>query len=142
MTTSGTPQRRHRGDAGAAAVELALVLPILLLLVFGITEFARAFNAQVSLTHAAREGARIVALGGSSGDATTATLGALTTVPAGAVSVTATTCPDPPVGADATVQATHQFTYITPLGALMGIFGGSGLSEPTLTGRGVMRCGG
>jgi hypothetical protein len=43
---------------GASAVEMALVLPILVLLVFGIIEFgAYLYNQQV-LTNASREGAR------------------------------------------------------------------------------------
>ncbi|HKU29947.1 MAG TPA: TadE/TadG family type IV pilus assembly protein, partial [Arthrobacter sp.] len=41
-------------ERGAAAVEFALVAPILVLLVLGIMEFGRAYNAQVSLTNAAR----------------------------------------------------------------------------------------
>jgi Flp pilus assembly pilin Flp len=48
-----------RDESGAAAVEMALVLPVLILLVFGIIEFARAWNVRQTLTDAAREGARI-----------------------------------------------------------------------------------
>ena len=43
-------------------LEFALVLPVLLLLVFGIIEFGRAYNAQITLSHAAREAAREYAL--------------------------------------------------------------------------------
>lgn len=43
---------------GQALVELALLLPLLLLIVFGITEFGRAFYIKNALTNAAREGAR------------------------------------------------------------------------------------
>ncbi|MFC3300074.1 Flp pilus assembly protein TadG [Arthrobacter agilis] len=50
-------------ERGAVAVELALVLPILILLMFGIIEVGRAYNAQVTLTSAAREGVRVVAIG-------------------------------------------------------------------------------
>ncbi len=48
--------RRFRSESGAAAVEFALVVPILLLLVLGIIEFGRAYNIQNSLSAAAREG--------------------------------------------------------------------------------------
>ena len=54
--------RRRRGERGAAAVEMALILPVLLLLVGGIIDFGRAFNAQMTLTQAAREGARMQSL--------------------------------------------------------------------------------
>ena len=53
------PARGGALDRGAAAVEFALLLPLLLLLVFGIIDFGRALNAQVTLTQAAREGARL-----------------------------------------------------------------------------------
>jgi Flp pilus assembly protein TadG len=53
----------HRSaDRGAAAVELALVLPVLLTLVLGIVDFGFAFNAKIAVTQAAREGARVVAV--------------------------------------------------------------------------------
>jgi hypothetical protein len=48
-----------RDERGAAAVEFALVMPLLILLLFGIIEFARVWNARQTLTDAAREGARI-----------------------------------------------------------------------------------
>lgn len=47
---------------GAAAVEFALILPLLVLLMLGIIIFAQAFNAYISVTHAAREGARLAAV--------------------------------------------------------------------------------
>jgi Flp pilus assembly protein TadG len=55
--------RTKHNEDGAAAVEMALVLPILLLLVFGIVEFGFIFNRYISVTHAAREGVRHLALG-------------------------------------------------------------------------------
>jgi Flp pilus assembly protein TadG len=54
--------RTKNEEEGAAAVELALVLPILLLLVFGIVEFGFIFNRYISVTHSAREGARQMAI--------------------------------------------------------------------------------
>jgi Flp pilus assembly protein TadG len=54
------PIRRARDDRGQALVEFALVVPILLLLVLGIVDFARAWNIYEVLTDAAREGARVI----------------------------------------------------------------------------------
>ncbi|HYB97573.1 MAG TPA: TadE/TadG family type IV pilus assembly protein [Candidatus Limnocylindrales bacterium] len=45
-------------EKGMAAVEFGLVLPILMLLVFGIAEFGIAFYREQVLTGAVREGAR------------------------------------------------------------------------------------
>ena len=53
-------RRARRGDPrrGQALVEFALVIPILLLLLLGVVDFARAWNVYEVLTDAAREGAR------------------------------------------------------------------------------------
>ena len=56
------PAKGHAPDRGAVAVEFALLLPLLLLIAFGIIDFGRALNAQITLTQAAREGARLAAL--------------------------------------------------------------------------------
>jgi Flp pilus assembly protein TadG len=48
---------------GQALVEIALVLPILLLLLFGIIEFGRILNAYIMVSNASREGARYSAVG-------------------------------------------------------------------------------
>src|SRR5262245_27223054 len=55
--------RPHRlgGNAGNAAIEFALVFPLLLLIVFGISEFGRALRTVQALNTAAREGARLAA---------------------------------------------------------------------------------
>lgn len=45
-------------EKGQALVELAIVLPLLLLLLLGIVEFGRVGHAYLTLNHAAREGAR------------------------------------------------------------------------------------
>lgn len=60
-----TSRRRRTGrlDRGAAAVEMALVMPLLIAMIIGIIDFSRIFNAEIQLSQAAREGARIAALG-------------------------------------------------------------------------------
>jgi Flp pilus assembly protein TadG len=50
--------RRWRCDGGQALVEFALVVTVLLLLILGLVEFARAWNTQQVLTDAAREALR------------------------------------------------------------------------------------
>jgi Flp pilus assembly protein TadG len=54
-----------KNERGQALVEMAFVLPILLMLVFGITEFGRIFGAELILSNSAREGARYAAVGAS-----------------------------------------------------------------------------
>ena len=54
---------RRDADQGASAVEFALVLPVLVLLVMGIMQFGFIFAASQGLEAAAREGARLASLG-------------------------------------------------------------------------------
>jgi hypothetical protein len=54
----GGPRRRAHGSDGAAAVEFALLLPLLLLLVFGTIDFGYLVNRNTVLNNAAREGVR------------------------------------------------------------------------------------
>jgi Flp pilus assembly protein TadG len=48
-----------QSESGAAAVEFAIIMTLLMLLVFGIIEFGFALYRQAILTNAAREGARL-----------------------------------------------------------------------------------
>jgi Flp pilus assembly protein TadG len=112
-------------------VEFALVLPVLVLFVFGIVEFGRAYNARIELTSAVREGARAVALGG---DGVAATRTGAPGLASASITVTQTTCPaNPTPTTNASVLATYPFRYSIP-------FLSSGTW--TLTAKGVMRCGG
>jgi Flp pilus assembly protein TadG len=49
---------RVRDEEGVALVEFALVLPMLLLLLFGMLEFGKAFNYWLDANHLANEGVR------------------------------------------------------------------------------------
>lgn len=50
---------------GSAAVEMAVVTPLLLTMLFGIIEFGYAFTVRQSLVTAAREGARLASMPGT-----------------------------------------------------------------------------
>jgi Flp pilus assembly protein TadG len=52
----------NRDERGAVAVEFAIVLPVLIMLVFGIIQYSIYFNRLQGLQAAAREGARVAAL--------------------------------------------------------------------------------
>ncbi len=49
----------RKNECGQALVEFALILPLLLMLLLGIIQFGFIFNGQITLTSAAREGARL-----------------------------------------------------------------------------------
>jgi Flp pilus assembly protein TadG len=58
-------RRRIRNERGAALLEAAITIPIILLISVGIFEFGRAFQTWQVLTNAAREGARIAVISGT-----------------------------------------------------------------------------
>jgi Flp pilus assembly protein TadG len=147
------PVRRGsvNSDRGAAAVEFALLLPLLVLLVFGMIDFGRAINAQITITQAAREGARVLALPGGTtkqadgyaayqdravlaGNGLGFTASNVTDLPDQSATPE-TGCPagSGSTGDDAVVQVTYKFTFLTPVGFIFG---------PTkmLTAEGVMPC--
>ncbi|WP_104166332.1 TadE/TadG family type IV pilus assembly protein [Arthrobacter sp. SX1312] len=128
----------ERKEHGAVAVEMALLLPILILLLFGIMEFGRAFNTQVTLTNAARDGVRVMSISKDTTKAKTSTITAAGTLRPAlkatdiAISVPGATTATPcPAGSTATVTITYTLSTLTKIA---GPF--------SMTGKGVMLCGG
>lgn len=121
--------KSHRSDRGSSAVEFALVVPVLLLLVVGIAEFGRAYNVQTVLADAARVGVRTMAIHSDVSQAKSATVDtasslALTTSQVGVSPSSCDGTTDP-----ATVTVTHDLDLI--------FFG-----TIELTGKATMRCNG
>ena len=54
--------RRKNGEKGQALVEFALLVPIFLLLLFAVVDFGMGFYSWITVTNAAREGARLGAV--------------------------------------------------------------------------------
>jgi Flp pilus assembly protein TadG len=140
-TSAARPAGRSRfgarllGDRGAAAVEFALVLPLLILLFLGIVEFSQALQVQARLSAAAREGARVVALTSDSAKAIAAVHSAVDSLdfPDSQISISPSAC----TAAHSTDTVTVTVTYTQPFVA--GLLGKNGVE---LTGKAVMRCGG
>ncbi|RNC28976.1 MAG: hypothetical protein AWM53_00896 [Candidatus Dichloromethanomonas elyunquensis] len=61
-------KRFFKSSKGQAVTELALVLPIFLLLVFGVIEMSRLGYSYLTLNNAVRSGARVAGLGGLDSD--------------------------------------------------------------------------
>ncbi|MDQ4501879.1 TadE/TadG family type IV pilus assembly protein [Sinomonas sp. ASV322] len=125
----------RKRERGAIAVEFALVVPLLLLIIVGIVEFSRIYNVQITLNQAAREGARAMAV---HNDTATAQSQAITAAPGLSPALSASNVSVTPssgsCGAGTEANATITYTYST----LTGFFGRS----VTLTGKGAMQCGG
>jgi hypothetical protein len=54
--------RRFSKEAGTALAELAIVLPLVMLLLLGMLDFGNAYNTWIDSTHLANEGARLAAV--------------------------------------------------------------------------------
>lgn len=123
--------RARKGERGAVAVEFALIAPIFLALVVGIVEFSHAYNLQISVTQAAREAAREMAIEDDQGAAALAAAAGAPGLNSGsfAYSFSPAACADDE-------NITVSITYPAP--TLTRVFG----STVTVTGVGAMRCGG
>ncbi|WP_324642613.1 TadE/TadG family type IV pilus assembly protein [Pseudarthrobacter sp. LT1] len=123
---------RRESERGAAAVEFAILLPLLLMLVLGTIEFGRAYNAQITLTNAARDGVRVMAINNDPIAAKTAAQNAAASVssniPSSAITLSTTTCS---TGNQVTLTINYTLSTIT------------GIAGPyPMIGKGVMLCGG
>lgn len=122
------PGREH----GAVAVEFALIAPILVGIVVAIVEFSSFYNLQISVTQAAREAARTLAVTKDTGQAATAGVAGAPGlgIAPGNITFSGGACTVP----GTTVTANITFTR----SSLTGFFG------PTVTvnGQAAMRCGG
>jgi Flp pilus assembly protein TadG len=130
-------RNRLQEQRGATAVEFAMIVPLLLILVLGIAEFGHAFQVQGTLSAAAREGARVMALQNDPAAARTAVRNAAPTLdPAitnAQIAVTPAACPMTSTGTT-NVRVTVEY----PMPFLTDFFGVS----IELSGTGVMRCNG
>lgn len=136
------PGASTRRDHGAVAVEFALLLPVLLLLLFGIVDFGRMLNAQLLITQAASEGARLGALGVAPATVVSRTQTAAAPLSPVPTVNTGTACvANAQAGVDAVVIVTYTFTFLTPVGAIGRMFGSNSFGTTlTLTAQGEMPC--
>jgi uncharacterized membrane protein len=108
---------RAKRQRGAAAVEFALVLPILLVLLLGIIDFGLYFYNDLQLTQAARDAARYLSVDNSASAQTT-----ISDAEARLVSATMSGWAPPAVpghGESFTVQLEATYSFITPLPTLI-----------------------
>lgn len=141
------------GEQGQAIVEMALTLPLLLLIVFGMFDFGLLFQKFEVVTNAAREGARLAVLtseytttdaqsraldylasGGISGSCSAGTAGSVcVTVTPGTTTISGTS---PAVTVNemvVTVEYDYQFSFVGPIIKLFG--GNLGVTPLTATSR-------
>ncbi len=119
---------------GQAMVELAIVLPILLLLIMGIIDFGRIYHGYLAVTTAAREAARQAAIGATDAEIEETALTAA--APLSATALTVQVSPGQSSrypGTTITVEVHYRLPVLTPIVQKM-------LPNPfTVTGQAVMK---
>jgi len=126
----------RRSDRGSALIEVAIVLPILLVITIGMMDFGRAFYQKSLLDQAAREGCRLAVV--TAPDVAlvqtrvTDLLDAGGMTPKGVINVVG---PGPDHMVTVTVQA--DYTFMTP--GIFTLFGGGFGNTLTMTGKSTMR---
>ena len=103
-----------KNEKGQAAVEFALVAIVLLLFVFGIVEFGRAWYRADLLKNAANTGARTCAVTKDISQATLAAQGAIPNYKSPPTNIIISTCTPTPV-TQVTVTVTEPFNPVVPL---------------------------
>ena len=121
MNTTNT-RRRERG---AALVEAAITVPIILLISVGIFEFGRAYQTWQVLTNAAREGARVAVIAGTT-DAEVEvtvrrymTIGSLSKATTAPVLLNRNVALGSSTGSQVTINYPFQFMVLNPVARLV-----------------------
>jgi Flp pilus assembly protein TadG len=144
MLAAMTRRERWSREDGAELIEFALVMPLMLLVMFGIIDFGLLFQRYLVVTNAAREGARVAVLPGYTDADVQARVGqymtaaGLTeTAPAPTIERTVTCAGGQSIGVQrVTVQ--YPYTY-SVVGTLVGYFGGTGFTRSGLRAVAAMR---
>ena len=140
----------HRKERAQSLVELAFAMPIFLVLVMGIIDFSWGLQSWISVTNAAREGARYGAVHCASGDYTDAEVEQKAVDKASGLDtskLTATVDTTDGVSCEATpnsgeslvVDVTYDYELVTPLAGMMSFLGGGIPTSINLTTSANMR---
>jgi Flp pilus assembly protein TadG len=99
-----------KSENGQSLVEFALVLPLLVLLLFGIIDFGRIIHAYLTIDHAGREAARAASIGKTKVEVEQVAIDSGKSINLSDVTVSPGTS-----GANATVTITYPITFLTPV---------------------------
>jgi len=117
----------YKSQKGQSLVEFALVLPVFVVILFGIMEFGRLWEISNILTSAAREGVRVAAV--SEPDVEKAKTAAQAVLSAGYITNATITVSGP--NSDSDVSVTIALVYKPLTGSIIPGFGSFSLSRST-----------
>jgi Flp pilus assembly protein TadG len=154
VTTERETKQAERGwwrrfretDTGQTLVEFSLILPLMLVLLFALVDFGRGFYTWLIVTNAAREGARAGATQLSEADITTKIYDSFCSdYSSGDCGLDETKLSmvinneQGPRGEAIEVDLSYNFSFVTPMGDILVLLGGSSLANPTITAHSSMR---
>lgn len=130
--------RTWRSEAGQSLVEFSMVLPIMLLLLFALVDFGRAFHTWLVVTNSAREGARAASVQKPDAEVRARINETLGGLDSSKLTVQLTNVQGTR-GQTVEVDLTYDFQYVTPIGGILGFVSGGTLATPTIGASASMR---
>ena len=137
--------RFRETETGQALVEFTMILPIFLMLLFGLVDFGRGFYTWLLVTNAAREGARIAAVQSDSAtidtrihDSYCDNYPSSCGLDPSRLSISKTNVQGAR-GTAVEIDLEYDFEYATPIGEIMQIVSGGTITAPTISAHSSMR---
>jgi Flp pilus assembly protein TadG len=137
--------RLIKNQRGAALLETAITLPLVLLVAVAIFEFGRAYQTWQVLTNAAREGARIAVISGTTDQQVTdavrsyMTSGRLTAAGSAGVAINRNTPMGPNTASSITINYPFNFIVLNPVARLVTSGSNTGSAALTMQSVAIMR---
>ncbi|MDQ6600274.1 TadE/TadG family type IV pilus assembly protein [Bacillus salipaludis] len=104
-----------KSEKGQSLVEFALILPILVLLLFGIIDFARIFHVYLTMDHAGREAARAASIGKDDSTIKSTAVSDASSIGLTADKVGVTPSGTKTSGSNISITITYPITFLTPV---------------------------
>jgi Flp pilus assembly protein TadG len=148
---SAVPARRRRywgwrnSELGQSLVEFSLILPLMLVMLFALVDFGRGFYTWLVVTNAAREGARAAAVQSDNSTIDSKIYASFCNPYPSNCSLDPTkmtitkTNVQGARGSEATVDISYTFVFVTPVGSILQLIGGSNLAAPAISSHSAMR---
>ena len=137
--------RFRQTEAGQSLVEFTMILPIFLVLMFGLVDFGRGFYTWLLVTNAAREGAGVAAVQADKStidariyDSFCSTYPSDCSLDPAKLAITKDNVQGSR-GSAVSIDLAYDFEFVTPLGSILQLIGGSSLAAPTISAHSSMR---
>jgi Flp pilus assembly protein TadG len=140
-----TLRKLSKNERGAALLEAAVTIPLILVISVAIFEFGRAYQTWQVLTNATREGARVAVIAGTTDDQVRAavnnylTVGRLSTVADSNIDVNRTAPLGANTGSQITVRYPMSFMVLNPVIRLINPSSTLGSAPLTMSAVAIMR---